>query len=122
MDFLAAASLKDSRLLLNFGGNSSPPLRFPPTNNGGGFVPLAEVVEDAQVANGNCGWRLNPYDATAGVEVQPDGMAVQAHWGAGWQGCRANRVSSGFFPYKKLLMIIFAKLLSITIIFEFSFR
>lgn len=91
--FFPAASVKDSRLLLNFGGSTSPPLRFIPTSSGGygGFVPLAEVSEDAQVSNGNCGWRLNPYDATAGVEVRPDGMAVQAHWGSGWQGCRANR-------------------------------
>lgn len=93
--------MKDSRLLLNFGGITSPPLRYPPSsvaggssiNSSGGFQPLAEVSEDAQVANSNCGWRLNPYDATAGVEVQPDGMALQAHWGSGWQGCRANRVS-----------------------------
>ncbi|KAH9281428.1 Band 4.1-like protein 2 [Echinococcus granulosus] len=92
--FFPAASMKDSRLLLNFGGSTSPPLRFIPTSSGGGgggFVPLADVVEDAQVTNENCGWRLNPYDATAGVEVRPDGMAVQAHWGSGWQGCRANR-------------------------------
>ncbi|KAL5106279.1 hypothetical protein TcWFU_006249 [Taenia crassiceps] len=95
--FFPAASLKDSRLLLNFGGSNSPPLRFTPTSSSGygGFVPLAEVPEDAQVTNGNCGWRLNPYDATAGVEVRPDGMAVQAHWGSGWQGCRANRGVKG---------------------------
>ncbi|VDO02070.1 unnamed protein product [Rodentolepis nana] len=83
--------MKDSRMLLNFGGSNSLPLRYPPSSVAGGFQLLAEVTEDAQVANSNCGWRLNPYDATAGVEVQPDGMALQAHWGSGWQGCRANR-------------------------------
>lgn len=94
--------MKDSRLLLNFGGSNSPPLRYPPSSipgSVGGFQPLAEITEDAQVANSNCGWRLNPYDATAGVEVQPDGMALQAHWGSGWQGCRANRVSSSLVIY-----------------------
>ncbi|VUZ42998.1 unnamed protein product [Hymenolepis diminuta] len=95
--FFPAASMKDSRLLLNFGGSNSPPLRYPPSSIAGsvGFQPLAEITEDAQVANSNCGWRLNPYDATAGVEVQPDGMALQAHWGSGWQGCRANRGVKG---------------------------
>ncbi|VDD76885.1 unnamed protein product [Mesocestoides corti] len=88
-----AAAMKDSRLMLNFGGSSSAPLEFAPKS--GVFVPLAEVSDDAQVANSNCGWRLNPYDATSDVDVQPDGMAVQAHWGAGWQGCRANRGVKG---------------------------
>lgn len=76
--------------MLNFGGDpASAPLEFVH----GGFIALGDVPEDAQVPNSNCGWRLNPYDATPAVDVQADGMAVQAHWGAGWQGCRANRVS-----------------------------
>ncbi len=77
--------------MLNFGGAAEAPLEFAPKSRA--FVALSEVREDAQVSNSNCGWRLNPYDATQALDVQPDGMAAQGHWGAGWQGCRANRVS-----------------------------
>lgn len=86
-DFFVAAGLKNSRLLMNFG---ETPLEFIPKSSS--CLPLASVPDDQVVPNTNSGWRLNAYDATSGVDVQPDGMVAQAAWGMGWQGCRANRV------------------------------
>ncbi|TPP58639.1 Band 4.1 protein 2 [Fasciola gigantica] len=83
--FLPAASLKDSRLLFNFGDQT---LEFHP---GGPFTPVAVASEDSQVANRNTGWRLNPYDTSAGMDVAPDGSMAQAQFNQGWQGCRANQ-------------------------------
>ncbi|CAH8435289.1 unnamed protein product [Dicrocoelium dendriticum] len=83
--FFPAASLKDSRILFNFGDQS---LEFHP---GGPFVPVAQAPDDSEVPNRNSGWRLNPYDASVGLDVSPDGSMAQAHLGRGWQGCRANQ-------------------------------
>ncbi|VDP70528.1 unnamed protein product [Echinostoma caproni] len=83
--FLPAASLKDSRLLFNFGDQA---LEFHP---GGPFTPVAVASDDSQVSNRNTGWRLNPYDASAGMDVAPDGSMAQAQFSQGWQGCRANQ-------------------------------
>ncbi|CAL8075999.1 unnamed protein product [Calicophoron daubneyi] len=83
--FLPAASLKDSRLLFNFGDQA---LEFHP---GGPFVAVAQAPDDCQVSNRNTGWRLNPYDASAGLDVAPDGSMAQGQFGQGWQGCRANQ-------------------------------
>ncbi|KAF6772353.1 hypothetical protein AHF37_08499 [Paragonimus kellicotti] len=83
--FFPAASLKDSRILFNFGDQA---LEFHP---GGPFVPVAQVPDDSEVPNRNIGWRLNPYDASAGLDVAPDGSMVQAQLAQGWQGCRANQ-------------------------------
>ncbi|KAF5403360.1 hypothetical protein PHET_03201 [Paragonimus heterotremus] len=83
--FFPAASLKDSRILFNFGDQA---LEFHP---GGPFVPVAQAPDDSEVPNRNIGWRLNPYDASAGLDVAPDGSMVQAQLAQGWQGCRANQ-------------------------------
>nr|CAH8868828.1 unnamed protein product [Trichobilharzia regenti] len=83
--FLPAASLKDSRILFNFG--EEQPLEFPP---GGVYVPVAQSSDDSQVPNRNPGWRMNQYDATNALDVAPDGSQVQSHYNQGWQGCRSN--------------------------------
>nr|VZI24879.1 unnamed protein product [Spirometra erinaceieuropaei] len=95
--FFPAIGLKDSRVLVNFGDSQ---LEFAPKSHPS--VPLADVADDQLVSNANSGWRLNPYDATAGIDVRPDGMAVQSALGAGWQGCRANRgvLGEGRFYYE----------------------
>ncbi|XP_018653822.1 putative 4.1 G protein [Schistosoma mansoni] len=83
--FLPAASLKDSRILFNFG--EEQPLEFPPD---GPFIPVAQSADDSQVSNRNPGWRMNQYDATNALDVAPDGSQVQSHFNQGWQGCRSN--------------------------------
>ncbi|CAH8653966.1 unnamed protein product [Schistosoma haematobium] len=83
--FLPAASLKDSRILFNFG--EEQPLEFPPD---GSFIPVAQSADDSQVSNRNPGWRMNQYDATNALDVAPDGSQVQSHFNQGWQGCRSN--------------------------------
>ncbi|VDO83905.1 unnamed protein product [Schistosoma curassoni] len=87
--FLPAASLKDSRILFNFG--EEQPLEFPPD---GSFIPVAQSADDSQVSNRNPGWRMNQYDATNALDVAPDGSQVQSHFNQGWQGCRSNHVSA----------------------------
>ncbi|TNN07650.1 Band 4-like protein, partial [Schistosoma japonicum] len=83
--FLPAASLKDSRLLFNFG--EEQPLEFQPD---GPYIPVAQSADDSQVPNRNPGWRMNQYDATNALDVAPDGSQVQSHFNQGWQGCRSN--------------------------------
>ncbi|CAH8645795.1 unnamed protein product [Heterobilharzia americana] len=83
--FLPAASLKDSRIIFNFGEDQ--PLEYPP---GGPYVPVARSADDNQVPNRNPGWRMNQYDATNALDVAPDGSLVQSHFHQGWQGCRSN--------------------------------
>ncbi|KAH8863083.1 ATP-dependent RNA helicase DDX1 [Schistosoma japonicum] len=83
--FLPAASLKDSRLLFNFG--EEQPFEFQPD---GPYIPVAQSADDSQVPNRNPGWRMNQYDATNALDVAPDGSQVQSHFNQGWQGCRSN--------------------------------
>ncbi|KAG5442556.1 Band 4.1-like protein 3 [Clonorchis sinensis] len=83
--FLPAASLKDSRILFNFGDQA---LEYPPQ---GPFIPVAQVSDDSEVPNRITGWRMNPYDASAALDISPDGSKAQAHWAHGWQGCRSNQ-------------------------------
>lgn len=94
---IVAASLKDSRLLFNFGDQT---LEFHP---GGPFTPVALASDDSQVPNRNTGWRLNPYDTSAGLDVSPDGSMAQAQFNQGWQGCRANQVVIVFFGAQAVL-------------------
>ncbi|VDQ11165.1 unnamed protein product [Trichobilharzia regenti] len=98
--FTVAASLKDSRILFNFG--EEQPLEFPP---GGVYVPVAQSSDDSQVPNRNPGWRMNQYDATNALDVAPDGSQVQSHYNQGWQGCRSNHVSNNTCVYINLYRI-----------------
>lgn len=77
--FFPTVSAKDATVKMNFG---EEPFRYPPR---GAWLPVNRAARENLVSNRNPGWRMNPYDITDGVEVAPDGMAVQSALGRGWQ-------------------------------------
>lgn len=88
--FFPAGALKDCRIIFNFGDQ---PFKYFP--NDLQWLPVTQTAEEDQMANCISGWRMNPYDATASMDVSPDGTVVQSALGHGWQGCRSNKGVKG---------------------------
>ncbi|VDO10100.1 unnamed protein product [Rodentolepis nana] len=101
---IAAISLRDARISLNFGDK---PFVHPPEQISGGRVqwtsPINVPVEKI-VQNVNSGWRVNQFDTTSSLNliVSEDGRMVQATDNE-WQGFRANKASYGHYYIPRLV-------------------
>ncbi|CAH8602423.1 unnamed protein product [Dicrocoelium dendriticum] len=88
-----AASLKDARIVFNFGYK---PFRFPPkqpSSTGEPWIPVSDTPDALRVPNLNVGWRVNPADVSSKTNllISPNGRMVQALANTGWQGFRVNK-------------------------------